>query len=447
MMRRFTTKMQRPLTCLLLCLAIVCALALIPGGAWAADSEEYGAKFLVGEDPSVVDVDIINFKARLHELGFYSAGVSDAVLQSKELDDLTMAAVMLVCRLNPEFTYYEDGVTNVLYWRVMGETEGPLVTPVEDEYAPLPPGSEGDDVTRVQNRLNELGYNAAAGEFTPGVYDDRLQTAVDAFVTANKLVYEQGDGITTELQKKLFGEDAVPYSRKQGLGERVFAYIKGVGHIAGVPIPNAAILLIGFVLLCVIIVLIIKLTAKKTPEGVAENRVLYLILILIPVAAVLFLLAVANILYLLLGIVALLVSLLALKKQRPELFARKKAPSAADGLEPVPAPPRVKAEKTYMILSEMGGHDKQRIKVDKPKFFIGRDPSCDHVISDPRIGRRHLVVEYNAKESVCYAVDQGSINGTYLNSKRMEAGRPYRLEQADRIMLNDRPYEVEYAYY
>lgn len=447
MKKQFTAKTIRSVAFLLICLAVLCSILLAPCSVWAAEEEEYGAKFLVGEDPSVVDVDIINFKSKLNELGFYSAGVSDTVLQSKELDDLTMAAVKLVCRLNPEFTYYEDGVTNALYWRVMGETEGPLVTPLDDEYSPLQLGSEGAGVTRVQNRLNELGYDAAAGEFTPGLYDGELQKAVEAFVACNKLVYEKDDGITAELQDKLFGDDAVPYSLEQGLGERVFTYMKGTSIIAGISIPNAVILLIGFILLCIIIVLIIKLTAKKTPEGVVENRILYLVLILIPVAAVLFLLAAANILYLLLGIIVLLVSLLVLKRQKPELFIRQKAALSTENIGPAPVRMIPPAEKTYMILSEQGGHDKQRITVDRSKYLIGRDPECNFVLSDPRIGRRHLLIKYDSAENVCYAVDQGSVNGTFLNGKRMVCGQPYRLEQGDRIMMNDRPFDVEYAYY
>ena len=248
------------------------------GAAHAAAGDESEAKFfvMVGDDPSVVDVDIINFKARLNELGFYRAGVTDDMLQNKELDPLTMAAVKEVCRLNPEFTYYEDGVTYALFWRVMGETEGPLVTPDRGEYETIPQGAGGDAVTQVQNRLNQLGYDAVGGEFTPGVYDSAVQKAVDAFVSRNKLVYEKQDGITAELQKALFSDDALSYVAT-GLFVRVTDFIKGSSGMFGVNVPNVVFVLAGFVLICVIVVLAFWLAGRKKPaeEGAVRFTVEY----------------------------------------------------------------------------------------------------------------------------------------------------------------------------
>lgn len=266
-----TNRYAARLTALLLALFV---LSACPCAAFAASGDEYGAKFLVSDDPSQVDVDIINFKARLNEQGFYSAGVTDDVLQSKQLDDLTMAAVKLVCRLNPEFTYYEDGVSNVLYWRVMGETEGPLVTPVDEEYPAIAPGSEGDAVTRVQNRLNQLGYDTVA-TFMPGVYDSTMQKAVDEFVRCNKLVYEKNSGITTELQEALFGDDAQAYSADQSFAERAMSYVRGTGNIFGLEVPNMVVLLVGLLLVVAIVVLIIKLAGpggKKTVDAAEQIR-------------------------------------------------------------------------------------------------------------------------------------------------------------------------------
>ncbi len=440
-------KMMRILAAVL----AVAAVLSFTAAAYAAEGDEFDfdAEFIfkVDDDPNVVSVDVINFKARLNELGFYTAGASDAVLQSKELDDLTMAAVMQVCRLNPEFTYYEDGVTYSLYWRVMGETEGPLVTPEGGEYADLLPGAEGEAVTRVQNRLNQLGYDAVSDGLTPGVYDGALQDVIDEFVRCNKLVYEDGEGITAELQSVLFGDDAAAYSSALSFSGRVLSYVKGSSEISGVSLPNALVLLIAFALICVIVVLIIKLTAKSTPEGTVENRSLYLIIILIPVAAILLLLALASLLYLLLGIAILLVSLVILKRQKPELFARKKKNVLLDTSgKPVP-PPVQPAKRTYLILAEQGAVEGQRIMVDRPVYTIGREVHNDFKLNDPRIGRRHLRIEYHQDEDACYAVDLGSVNGTYLNSTRMTAEQPYRLVQGDRLTINDRPFEVEYAYY
>ena len=50
-------------------------------------------------------------------------------------------------------------------------------------------------------------------------------------------------------------------------------------------------------------------------------------------------------------------------------------------------------------------------------------------------------------EDVCYAIDNGSVNGTFLNSERMAPGERYRLIQGDRLRIDDRDFEVDYANY
>ena len=80
------------------------AAASIPEDAEleAEYAAENGYQFLI-TDPEGVYPEIINFKARLRELGFYTAGVDDGTLQTSVLDPLTMAAVNEVCRLNRSF--------------------------------------------------------------------------------------------------------------------------------------------------------------------------------------------------------------------------------------------------------------------------------------------------------------------------------------------------------
>ena len=64
--------------------------ASIPGDAEleAEYAAENGYQFLT-TDPEGVYPEIINFKARLRELGFYTAGVDDGTLQTSVLDPLT----------------------------------------------------------------------------------------------------------------------------------------------------------------------------------------------------------------------------------------------------------------------------------------------------------------------------------------------------------------------
>lgn len=253
---------------LILTLAVIFTIPVAAYGSEPDSSDpmflqEQDAKFLVGDDPAVVSVDIYNFKGKLRDYGFYSVGVSDDTLRSKELDDLTMAAVKLVCDYNPDLTYYPNGVSYQLYWRVMGDDGGTLRTPQDQVYELIVPGTAGDAVTRIQNQLNQLGYDAAGFTFTPGVYDDELQKAIDAFVNCNKFVYERSEGIPVALQELLFSGNAVRYTEEgakpASFSEKIFSWLKAKGSVFGIRLPNAALVAIGFVLVGGIVVLVVFL--------------------------------------------------------------------------------------------------------------------------------------------------------------------------------------------
>lgn len=240
-------------------------------------ASEYGIKYLITDSESMIPVDIINFKARLRELGFYVAGVDDATLQSRQLDDLTMAAVREVCRLNPELAYHERGVSNLMYWWVMGEGGfgADLKTPLDDRYRRLHLGEQGSEVTEIQNRLEKLGYGAAGYEFTPGVYDEALQGAMELFAQSNNLSVDAGDEITVELQERLFSEDAVAYVPQAGgaaLGatERILQYFSAKSTVLGLSLPNGVLWAIGFVLVCVIVILLFKLFSPEEKSAKAD---------------------------------------------------------------------------------------------------------------------------------------------------------------------------------
>ena len=179
-----------------------------------------------------------------------------------------------------------------------------------------------------------------------------------------------------------------------------------------------------------------------------KKKIIYFVLCAVPVAAVLFLLAINNVLYPLLGIIAVLAVLVILKQRKPELF-RWKSEEDETGPEP-PVPPEPQSEPTprvYMVLAEREAHGAQRITVNKTSYGIGRGKDNDFVVEGSRIGRHHLRIEYDAAEDACYAVDMGSVNGTYLNSVKMKTGERYRLLQGDRLMIDDHAFAVEYARY
>ena len=143
------------------------AAASIPEDAEleAEYAAENGYQFLT-TDPEGVYPEIINFKARLRELGFYTAGVDDGTLQTSVLDPLTMAAVNEVCRPQPAvFLSSQRRFPRLMYWNVMNMYGygDDLKTPLSGDYRALEQGAEGEAVTAVQNRLTELGYDQRRG--------------------------------------------------------------------------------------------------------------------------------------------------------------------------------------------------------------------------------------------------------------------------------------------
>ena len=178
------------------------------------------------------------------------------------------------------------------------------------------------------------------------------------------------------------------------------------------------------------------------------QKAVYIILAAIPVLFILFLLAMVNVLLMLAGVVLVLGALLLIKQKNPDLFSfRKKAeeehkPALTDRPEIRPAKPQV-----YMVLTGREDFGARRIIVNKTSYSIGRGVDNDFVIDGAQISRHHLKIEYNSVENVCYAIDTGSANGTFLNTERMVEGRRYRLIQGDRIMIDDRAFVVEYAHY
>ena len=59
----------------------------------------------------------------------------------------------------------------------------------------------------------------------------------------------------------------------------------------------------------------------------------------------------------------------------------------------------------------------QPIDVEKEPSMVGRDPSCEIVVTDGSVSRRHAKLE--RRGVAWWVVDQGSANGTYVNSQRI----------------------------
>ena len=58
------------------------------------------------------------------------------------------------------------------------------------------------------------------------------------------------------------------------------------------------------------------------------------------------------------------------------------------------------------------------IEVTRDKSLVGRDPTCEIVVTDGSVSRRHTRLELRGG-ATWWVVDQGSANGTYVNSLKV----------------------------
>jgi len=63
------------------------------------------------------------------------------------------------------------------------------------------------------------------------------------------------------------------------------------------------------------------------------------------------------------------------------------------------------------------------IEVSKDQSLVGREPSCDVVVADGSVSRRHAMIE--RRGATWIVVDQGSANGTFVDSRKV-AEEPLR---------------------
>ena len=61
---------------------------------------------------------------------------------------------------------------------------------------------------------------------------------------------------------------------------------------------------------------------------------------------------------------------------------------------------------------------------------IGRSPECEIFLDDVTVSRNHAVLA--ERDGVFYAEDQGSLNGTFVNRRRIDS---VRLENGDELQI------------
>lgn len=180
-----------------------------------------------------------------------------------------------------------------------------------------------------------------------------------------------------------------------------------------------------------------------------KRAVWYAIAIMIPVIFILVLLALFSLPLMLLALLLFICVLGIIKSKCPGMFA---AFSHEDEhLHYVPqSSGKVVApvQHTFMTLTSLNVSSANNILVNKPAYVIGSGRDCDYMLSDPQhfISRRHLVIEYDDFQKLCYATDI-STNGSYINGVRLNRNMRYELHQNDTLQIANESFSVEYAYY
>ena len=90
----------------------------------------------------------------------------------------------------------------------------------------------------------------------------------------------------------------------------------------------------------------------------------------------------------------------------------------------------IKTEGPALVVRSGGGRAGEHFLLEQESTTVGRSPDCDIFLDDVTVSRRHALVKRSNDQFLIE--DQGSLNGTFLNRRRIEPGG---LEDGDEVQI------------
>ena len=104
---------------------------------------------------------------------------------------------------------------------------------------------------------------------------------------------------------------------------------------------------------------------------------------------------------------------------------------------PVDIDQEVEQAGAALVIRSGGGRAGESFTIDSDRVGIGRSPDAEVFLDDVTVSRNHALIV--RRKDGLYIDDLGSLNGTYVNRRRIES---HKLEDADEIQIGK--YKLSY---